>query len=240
MWWPTRAEATSTTCIAKIDEFAYEKSFLINVGDEKGELLDAAVRRANPAAGAGAGHLLRLRLAADRPRGAVGQGVLRRARRPPMPKWRGASGRTPASTTASPVWSAPSATAARRSTRWPPSTASPPASWTCCSSTTTRPPTCPTCRASCDRGWLHRGSIVVADNVADSRLAEVPRVHEREQQGKLFDTVEHKTHGEYQSLRARPGARVGVPSRLTARGRSASPRAWTAWPCSRCSDGRTS
>ena len=34
--------------IAKVDEFAYEKSFLINIGDEKGELLDAAVRRANP------------------------------------------------------------------------------------------------------------------------------------------------------------------------------------------------
>src|SRR6476646_6713682 len=31
-----------------IDRFAYEESFLINVGDEKGELLDAAVRRANP------------------------------------------------------------------------------------------------------------------------------------------------------------------------------------------------
>src|SRR5689334_1580189 len=34
--------------IAKVDQFAYEKSFLINVGDEKGELLDAAVRRAKP------------------------------------------------------------------------------------------------------------------------------------------------------------------------------------------------
>src|ERR1700738_3098886 len=34
--------------IDKVDQFAYEKSFLINVGDEKGELLDAAVRRANP------------------------------------------------------------------------------------------------------------------------------------------------------------------------------------------------
>ena len=31
-----------------IDRFAYNESFLINVGDEKGELLDAAVRRANP------------------------------------------------------------------------------------------------------------------------------------------------------------------------------------------------
>ena len=34
--------------IATIDRFAYEKSMLINVGDEKGALLDAAVRRAEP------------------------------------------------------------------------------------------------------------------------------------------------------------------------------------------------
>ena len=33
--------------IATIDKFAYENSYLINVGDEKGEILDAAVRRAN-------------------------------------------------------------------------------------------------------------------------------------------------------------------------------------------------
>jgi catechol O-methyltransferase len=32
-----------------IDRFAYDESFLINIGDEKGELLDAAVRRADPA-----------------------------------------------------------------------------------------------------------------------------------------------------------------------------------------------
>ena len=34
--------------LATIDMFATEKSMLVNVGDEKGELLDAAVRRANP------------------------------------------------------------------------------------------------------------------------------------------------------------------------------------------------
>jgi catechol O-methyltransferase len=33
--------------LAAIDTFAYDKSFLINVGDEKGTLLDAAVTRAN-------------------------------------------------------------------------------------------------------------------------------------------------------------------------------------------------
>jgi catechol O-methyltransferase len=35
--------------IRVIDEFAYNKSFLINVGDEKGKILDEAVRRANAA-----------------------------------------------------------------------------------------------------------------------------------------------------------------------------------------------
>lgn len=34
--------------IRVIDRFAYEKSFLINVGDEKGALLDAAIARAKP------------------------------------------------------------------------------------------------------------------------------------------------------------------------------------------------
>ncbi len=34
--------------IAAVDEFAYDQKFLINVGDEKGEILDAAIRRAEP------------------------------------------------------------------------------------------------------------------------------------------------------------------------------------------------
>ena len=50
-----------------------------------------------------------------------------------------------------------------------------------------------------DRGWLHRGSIVVADNILIPGVAEVPRVHEGAA-GQAVDTVEHKTHGEYQTL----------------------------------------
>ncbi len=34
--------------IGTIDRFCYEQSFMINVGDEKGEILDDAVRRSNP------------------------------------------------------------------------------------------------------------------------------------------------------------------------------------------------
>jgi catechol O-methyltransferase len=34
--------------LATLDEFAYQKSFLVNIGDQKGKLLDAAVRRSDP------------------------------------------------------------------------------------------------------------------------------------------------------------------------------------------------
>jgi catechol O-methyltransferase len=46
---------------------------------------------------------------------------------------------------------------------------------------------------------LHTGSIVVADNVGFPGAPQY-RAYMREQQGKLFDTVEHKTHLEYQSM----------------------------------------
>ena len=42
------ARADVADAIAAMDRFAYTKSFLINVGDEKGTILDAAVRRAQP------------------------------------------------------------------------------------------------------------------------------------------------------------------------------------------------
>ena len=50
-----------------------------------------------------------------------------------------------------------------------------------------------------DRGWLHRGSIVVADNIL---IPGAPKYRQfmHEQEGKLFQTVEHRAHGEYQTL----------------------------------------
>ena len=124
--------------IAKVDEFAYEKSILINVGDEKGELLDAAVRRANPG--------LALELGTY-----CGYGSLRITRAAPSAK------------VVSVELSAANAEVARRI-------------------------------------WAHAG---VDDRVADNILIPgSPKYREfmREQQGKLFNTVEHKTHGEYQTL----------------------------------------
>jgi catechol O-methyltransferase len=49
------------------------------------------------------------------------------------------------------------------------------------------------------RGWLHPGSVVVADNV---KLPGAPqyRRHMREHEGRDWRTVEHETHVEYQTL----------------------------------------
>ena len=49
------------------------------------------------------------------------------------------------------------------------------------------------------RGWLHPGSVVVADNVL---LPGAPkyRAYMRRHQGGVWDTVEHKTHAEYSAI----------------------------------------
>ena len=50
-----------------------------------------------------------------------------------------------------------------------------------------------------ERGWLRRGAVVVADNV---RLPGAPRYREymREHEGREWRTTEHETHLEYQTL----------------------------------------
>jgi catechol O-methyltransferase len=47
--------------------------------------------------------------------------------------------------------------------------------------------------------WLHPGSIVVADNIKFPGAPEY-RAHMRAGQGATWDTIEHTTHVEYQSL----------------------------------------
>jgi catechol O-methyltransferase len=184
--------------LATIDKFAYEKSYLINIGDEKGELLDAAVRRANPG--------LALELGTY-----CGYGSLRIARA------------APAARVYSVEFSAANAEIARRI--W--AHADVDDRVTCVVGTIgdggrtldalagehgfaagnldllfldhDKNAYLSDLQAILDRGWLHRGSIAVADNV---RIPGAPRYLEymRQQQGKLWNTVEHKTHAEYQTL----------------------------------------
>ncbi|MBS1696601.1 MAG: O-methyltransferase [Actinobacteria bacterium] len=181
-----------------IDRFAYDESFLINIGDEKGELLDAAVRAADPR--------LALELGTY-----CGYSALRIARAAPSARVFSVELAEANAANARQIWE--HAGVADRIT--------------CVVGTVgDGGHTMDTLardhgfdRASVDfvfldhdknaylddlqsllaRGWLHPGTVVVADNI---KVPGAPkyRSHMREQQGKRWDTVEHKTHGEYGSV----------------------------------------
>lgn len=186
--------------LATIDKYAYDKSILMNVGDEKGLLLDAAVRRADP--------VLVLELGTY-----VGYGALRIARAAPKAKVYSVELAEANAANARQIWA--HAGVADRVT--------------CVVGTIgdggrtldalanehgftsgaldfvfldhDKDAYLPDLQSILDRGWLHPGSIVVADNV---RIPGAPkyRAYMREQQGKLWNTVEHKTHLEYQIMMA--------------------------------------
>ncbi|MBS9532593.1 class I SAM-dependent methyltransferase [Mycobacterium sp. M1] len=184
--------------LATIDRFAYEKSLLINVGDEKGLLLDAAVRRAAPT--------LALELGTY-----CGYSALRIARAAPAARVYSVELAEANAANARQIWA--HAGVADRIT--------------CVVGTVgdggrtldaltvrhgfaagaldflfidhDKDAYLPDLQSILDRGWLHPGSIVVADNV---KVPGAPRYREymQAQQGRRFETVEHKTHVEYQSL----------------------------------------
>jgi catechol O-methyltransferase len=184
--------------IATIDRFAYEESMLINVGDEKGALLDAAVRRAEPT--------LALELGTY-----CGYGALRIARAAPGAQVYSVELAEANAVNARQIWA--HAGVADRIT--------------CVVGTIGDGGRTLDALATAhgfgagaldfvfldhdkdaylvdllsilDRGWLHTGSIAVADNV---RIPGAPkyRHYMRQQQGTLWNTVEHKAHLEYQSL----------------------------------------
>jgi catechol O-methyltransferase len=184
--------------LATIDRFAYEKSMLINVGDEKGAFLDAAVQRANPT--------LALELGTY-----CGYSALRIARVAPAAKVYSVELAEANAANARQIWA--HAGVADRIT--------------CVVGTIGdgghtldalarehgfssgaldflfidhhKDAYPADLQSIIDRGWLHPGSIVVADNV---KWPGVPKYREymRQQQGKLWRTTEHETKVEYQTL----------------------------------------
>jgi catechol O-methyltransferase len=183
--------------LATIDKFAYERSFLINIGDEKGELLDAAVNSANASRALELGTY-------------VGYSGLRIARAAPSAK------------VYSVEFSAANAEIARRV--WEHAGVSDRV--TCVVGTIDdggrtlealaghgfaagnldflfidheKSAYLADLQSILDRGWLHPGSVVVADNIL---FPGAPGYREfmNQQQGKRFNTVEHRTHAEYQRL----------------------------------------
>ena len=192
--------ATSTTRSASIDEFCYGESIMINVGDEKGEILDAAIRRAEPR------RLLELGTY-------CGYSALRTARVMPDDAHlysiefspANADDRapdtatTPASATASRSSSGRSATAARRSPRSRASTASRAGSLDFVFIDHDKDAYLPDLERIVERGWLQPGAVVVADNVKFPGAPEY-RAYMREHEGRDWRTTEHETHVEYQTL----------------------------------------
>jgi catechol O-methyltransferase len=180
-----------------MDRFARSKSFLINVGDEKGELLDAAVKRANTR--------LALELGTY-----CGYGAMRIARAAPEAR------------VYSVEWAEANAEIARRI--WAHAGVADritcvvgmigdggqtlealtghgftPGALDLLFLDHVKDAYLTDLQLITDRGWLHPGSIVVADNV---KIPGAPKYREymQEQQSKRFDTIEHLTHGEYQTV----------------------------------------
>jgi catechol O-methyltransferase len=180
-----------------IDKFAYEKSLLMNVGDEKGALLDAAVRRAN------AGLALELGTY-------CGYGSLRIARAAPSAKVYSVEFAAANAQVAQRIWAHAGVDDrvtcvvgtigdGGRTLGALADAGFAPGKLDLLFIDHDKSAYLSDLQSILDRGWLHRGSIVVADNV---RIPGAPKYREymREQQGKLFNTVEHKTHVEYQTL----------------------------------------
>jgi catechol O-methyltransferase len=184
--------------LGAIDKFAYEKSMLINVGDEKGLLLDTAVRRADPA--------LVLELGTY-----VGYGALRIARAAPNAKVYSVELAEANAANARRIWAhagvADRVTCVVGTIGDGGHTLDALAAEHGFTSGTLdflfldhdKDAYLNDLLSIMDRGWLHAGSIAVADNV---RVPGAPKYREymRQQQGKQWNTVEHKTHVEYQSL----------------------------------------
>ncbi|HSV37799.1 MAG TPA: O-methyltransferase [Nocardioidaceae bacterium] len=192
----SRGDATDVVRV--IDEFCYRQSIMMNVGDEKGELLDAALRKVD------AGLVLELGTY-------CGYSATRMASVAPKAR------------IVSVEFSADNAAIARRmfdhagvgdrvsvvvghlgdggttADRLETEQGFGPGSVDFAFVDHAKDAYLPDLQLILDRGWLHPGSVVVADNV---KLPGAPkyRAFMQEHEGKDWRTVEHATHVEYQTL----------------------------------------
>jgi catechol O-methyltransferase len=184
--------------LATIDKFAYEKSFLVNVGDEKGKLLDAAVRRADPR--------LALELGTY-----CGYGALRIAAAAPSARVVTVELSAANAQVAQRIWI--HAGVADRITcvvgtigdggrtldRLQTTHGFAPGTLDFLFIDHDKNAYLADLQAIAGRNWLRKGSVVVADNVGFPGAPDY-RAFMREQQGGTWTTVEHRTHVEYQTL----------------------------------------
>jgi catechol O-methyltransferase len=185
--------------IGAVDEFCYGQSIMINVGDEKGEILDAAIRRADPR------RLLELGTY-------CGYSALRTVRAMPSEAHLWSVEFVPANAEIARSILA-HAGVADRVTIVVGTLGDGGATIEALESKHgfgagsvdfafldhDKDAYLPDLRTIVERGWLHPGAVVVADNV---KFPGVPgyRDHMREHEGREWRTTEHETHVEYQTL----------------------------------------
>ena len=184
--------------LAAIDRFSYEKSFLVNVGDEKGKLLDAAVRRSNPR--------LVLELGTY-----CGYGALLIARSAPDARVISVELSAANAEVARRIWTHAGVAdriacvvgtigdSGRTLDRLQSEHGLAPGALDFLFIDHDKNAYLADLLAIVDRGWLHPGSIVVADNVGFPGSPKY-RAYMRDHQDKGWRTKEHRTHVEYQTL----------------------------------------
>ncbi|MGA8927289.1 MAG: O-methyltransferase [Solirubrobacterales bacterium] len=185
--------------IRVIDDFAYHRSFLINVGDEKGKILDAAIRRTKPRQllelGTYCGYSA-LRAARMMPEGARLVSIEFNAENAAIARriWDHAGIGEELTVLVGTLGDGGATTAALESEH-----AIKSGSLDFVFIDHDKSAYRPDLELILGRGWLHPGSIVVADNV---RRPGAPDYREfmRTEEGRSWRTTEHETHVEYQSL----------------------------------------
>jgi len=179
--------------IRAVDEFCYRRSFMMNVGDEKGALLDAAVRRARPKLvlelGTYCGYSA-LRMARVMPEDARIVSVEFLAANADIARdvWRHAGIEDRASVVVGTLGDGGQTLDALGFA---------PGSVDFVFLDHDKDAYLPDLKLILERGWLHPGSVLVADNV---KVPGAPAYRRFVNEGSSWRTVEHKTHVEYQSL----------------------------------------
>jgi catechol O-methyltransferase len=185
--------------IRVIDDFAYHRSFLINIGDEKGMILDAAIRRIKPRQllelGTYCGYSA-LRAARMMPEGARLVSIEFNAENAAIARriWDHAGIGEELTVLVGTLGDRGATAAALESEH-----AIKSGSLDFVFIDHDKSAYLPDLELILDRGWLHPGSIVVADNVRRPGAPDY-RKFMRTEEGRSWRTTEHDTHVEYQSL----------------------------------------